>query len=693
MVGYWSFDEGSGSVAFDGAGSNDGSVLGALWAVGRLGGALSFDGVNDHVDMGDALDFPDPADFTLSAWIRPASLNAADQATFLSKWGVASGDRAYRLEIETDGTVTALIAGRSAVKGTQVLVPDSWYHVALSLSQSGNALRLYVNGIEEDADLSWTRPVRDSAAPFTVGRRGDGSQPFHGLVDEVRVYERVLSDQEIVALAGLNQAPLVDAGADQTIRLPQNSVALDGTVSDDGQPGPTLTTIWSGPPGVVFGDAGAVDTTATFPGAGSYALDLTAQDGELQSSDQVTVVVEAASVLTTLDVIPATAQVMIGDSRQFSAAGFDQYGDPFPPDPSWEATGGTIDATGLYSAGQVTGGFTVTARDGGVVGTAAVTVVSGGGGPPTADAGGPYVGDEGSSIALDGSASSDPDGDIVSYEWDFDGDGTPDATGATPAFSSLASGVLTVDLTVTDGGGASDTDSATVTVNNVAPTAAAGGPYGGDQGDSIVFDASGSTDPGEDIVSYEWDFDEDGAYDDATGVSVSYTALDPGGITIGLRVTDADGASGTDSAIVSVNDTPPGAPSGLVAVGGDGQVSLDWDDNGESDLAGYRVYRATDSGGPYGEVAGLLSTSGHVDSQVVNETTYYYVVTAEDAAGNESPASDEADATPGQSGGLVGYWSFDEGSGSVAFDGAGSNDGSVFGCVVGCRAAGWCAVV
>ncbi|MGH3134933.1 MAG: PKD domain-containing protein, partial [Gaiellaceae bacterium] len=95
---------------------------------------------------------------------------------------------------------------------------------------------------------------------------------------------------------GGNQAPTVNAGPDQAITLPA-AASLDGTVTDDGQPVPVITT-WSqvGGPGVVsFGDASAVDTTATFPQAGSYTLRLTAFDGELTSVDELVVTVSTAA--------------------------------------------------------------------------------------------------------------------------------------------------------------------------------------------------------------------------------------------------------------------------------------------------------------------------------------------------------------------------------------------------------------
>ena len=88
----------------------------------------------------------------------------------------------------------------------------------------------------------------------------------------------------ITVNAPINTAPVVDAGVAQTITLPTDFVNLDGAVTDDGLPDPpaTVTTTWSmvsGPDTVTFGDANAVDTTATFTTAGVYVLRLTADDG------------------------------------------------------------------------------------------------------------------------------------------------------------------------------------------------------------------------------------------------------------------------------------------------------------------------------------------------------------------------------------------------------------------------------
>jgi hypothetical protein len=97
-------------------------------------------------------------------------------------------------------------------------------------------------------------------------------------------------------------------------------------------------------------------------------------------------------------------------------------------------------------------------------------------------------------------------------------------------------------------------------------------------------------------------------------------------------------------------DLPPAPPTALAATAGDGQVSLDWDDNTELDISGYNVYRSETPGELYAKVnSTLLATSDYLDLSVVNETTYYYVVTAVDSATptpNESGDSGEVSATP-----------------------------------------------
>jgi hypothetical protein len=112
-----------------------------------------------------------------------------------------------------------------------------------------------------------------------------------------------------------NAAPIVDAGQDQVVTLASPAIAvLDGQVSDDGLPAGQLSFQWSqrsGPGSVSFGDAGAMDTTATFLEAGVYMLSLTANDGDLATSDDVAVTVNQTTQTNQAPVVDAGPNMTI----------------------------------------------------------------------------------------------------------------------------------------------------------------------------------------------------------------------------------------------------------------------------------------------------------------------------------------------------------------------------------------------
>lgn len=97
----------------------------------------------------------------------------------------------------------------------------------------------------------------------------------------------------------------------------------------------------------------------------------------------------------------------------------------------------------------------------------------------------------------------------------------------------------------------------------------------------------------------------------------------------------------------SLDTAAPAKPTGLWAAAGSTAVSLDWNDSAESDLAGYNIYRATVSGGPYIRLNTVpLSTSNYTDNSIVSGTLYHYAVSAVDTAMNESAKTSEASALP-----------------------------------------------
>jgi len=193
-------------------------------------------------------------------------------------------------------------------------------------------------------------------------------------------------------------------------------------------------------------------------------------------------------------------------------------------------------------------------------------------------------------INLDGYCSYHPDikRHIVSYEWDLDNDGEfDDATGETATITGgfSAEGYYPVALRVTDDnpeGAQTDTYECEIYVHPPphCPHAFSGGPYIGWVNEPVTFDASASWDPDNAIALYEWDLDNDGVFDDATGITVEHTWDAPYFGVIGLRVTDEAGeyavCSDEDYTTVEIgNHAPVSDPNGPYVASANSCVTLD----------------------------------------------------------------------------------------------------------------------
>ncbi|HEV2296849.1 MAG TPA: PKD domain-containing protein [Tepidisphaeraceae bacterium] len=184
---------------------------------------------------------------------------------------------------------------------------------------------------------------------------------------------------------------------------------------------------------------------------------------------------------------------------------------------------------------------------------------------PVAHAGDTYLVNAGNTIILDGSGSTDIDGSIVAYEWDFDYDGSTfdvDATGVTTVYAAGAAGTRTVALRVTDNHGATSTIATALVTINAPPTANPGGTYTVVAGSSVDLSGSGSSDVDGWIIAWEWDFNYDGSSftADAVGAAVSFIApVDSGGTTrtIALRCIDNHGATHLAITTITIDSPPP----------------------------------------------------------------------------------------------------------------------------------------
>lgn len=193
MVAWW---PGDGSAS-DIAGSNGGSVVGGVtYAAGRVGQAFRLDGATGYVQVPDSASLRVTGQITIDAWIYPAATGGrvVDKIT-------AGGADGYLLD--TYGGVVRLIVDSHGLSGTTAIPTGTWSHVAGVYD--GTQMRVYLNGTL-DGTLDTTAAIPANTLPVRIGAASDGGSLFNGLIDEVEVFNRGLSQPEIQAIVAAGSA-------------------------------------------------------------------------------------------------------------------------------------------------------------------------------------------------------------------------------------------------------------------------------------------------------------------------------------------------------------------------------------------------------------------------------------------------------------------------------------------------------
>ena len=195
LVGWWKFDEGMGSVALDWSGhGNHGALQGdPQWVPGQVGGALEFDGSGDYVDCGNGPDLTITGDITFMCWIKVAAFSRSWE-TILAK-----GDDSYRMSrgAEYGDSIHFGCNGPSGgnLNATTVVTTNTWRHVAL-LYDGTNKI-IYLDGAE-DARVASAGDIDSSTYNLFIGENSQARNRYlTGLVDDVRIYNRALTVEEI----------------------------------------------------------------------------------------------------------------------------------------------------------------------------------------------------------------------------------------------------------------------------------------------------------------------------------------------------------------------------------------------------------------------------------------------------------------------------------------------------------------
>jgi hypothetical protein len=213
LVGWWKFDEIDGSIAYDSSGNgNDGNLTnGPTWTEGKIGGALSFDGVDDYVNLGNVLS----SSYTKVAWVKK---------TDTGNGNILSFDDSHALWIKSTGylAVKHFYSGSVELEDDKLFSINQWMHVCSTYEANTQEMSLLKNG----SVIMSTSNVQELGSNIQVfAGKFKNVNSWTGLLDDVRIYDRALSAVEVKALYELGEQPVQESGSGMTR-------VVDGTVAD-----------------------------------------------------------------------------------------------------------------------------------------------------------------------------------------------------------------------------------------------------------------------------------------------------------------------------------------------------------------------------------------------------------------------------------------------------------------------------
>lgn len=490
------------------------------------------------------------------------------------------------------------------------------------------------------------------------------------------------TDDAAVVVTGagqINEAPIAEANGPYTARkgLPI-AFSSQGTRDPDGL---VVSYKWDFGDGTVSTDTTASSPVHVYNATGSYAVSLVVRDNLGAAA------VDATAV-TVLEGIPPVAHSggpyngTVNNDVTFSSAlsvdvdgTINSYTWNFG-DHTATATGQTV-AHAYAAPGSYTVKLTVTDNHGYSDSHTSTVTITGLAENvlPVAKANGPYRGSVNIPTTFSSAGSNDPDGVIASYAWNFGDNST--AAGAVATHAYAAEGVYQLVLTVVDDRGGAHSDITFVTVGaspqNLPPVAEANGSYSGAAGSPISFTATGSVDSDGTIVSYLWTFG-DGA--SANGADVTHTYANAGAYITRLTVIDNQGATGHDSAAVTINGPDNANPIAETNGPYSGAVNspISFSSVGSADPDGTIASHAWTFGD------GATANTAHPIHTYTSEGTFEVILTVTDNIG--ATATDTTQATVAAAGNTPptanpgGPYSGVVGS-VISVTGSGTDDGSI----------------
>jgi hypothetical protein len=474
-----------------------------------------------------------------------AAIGSAGSATTTVS-GLLQGTYEFQLTVTDNSGVTASDIVYVTVKPAAVVAgpPSADAGSNQTITLPTNSVTLTGSGSESNGTIvsyAWTQVSGPSTA--TIGTANSAATIVGSLVTGIYRFKLTVTDNSGVTASATVQvtvdaaivtpgAPSANAGSDQTITLPTNSVTLTGSGSESN--GTIVSYAWTqlnGPATSIISSPGNASTAVSGLIRGVYRFQLTVTDNSgVTASDVVTVTVNPTPVVTgplsanagpnQTITLPANSVTLNGYGTETNGTivsyAWTQLSGPGTAsisDPGNSQTGIFGMVAGVYS-------FQLTVTDAlGMTATSTLSVTVNAHQPPVANAGPNRTVSQTSGVPLDGSGSYDTDGTIVSYSWiQLSGPGgvtIVNSNSVTPSLDGLMPGVYMFQLTVTDNYGASATATVTITVvtSNVGDSASNQPPVaivGSDttvyypNGDTAILNGSASYAPGGTIASYSW---------------------------------------------------------------------------------------------------------------------------------------------------------------------------------------------
>lgn len=291
LVAYWRFAEANGTATADASGNNRTATIsgGATFSAGRVNNALNFDGNNDVATFTS----PELTQISVAGWLKMAG----DGNSFTPR---IIAMPAFTVRLQRDATLghrLGLQSARSdAVAEWRIdpgLITDNvWFHFACVYDpyRPGAVPEIYINGAPQTVnELSpGAGTLIPNGGTGYIGNQAALDRGYQGAIDELRIYNRLLTAEEVALLAYVvpNLAPAVNVSDAEFFT---NPFTIRAAVLDDGKPFP-VTNYWqqlSGPGTVTVANTNARLTSATFPTPGTYGFRFSATDGEVLTHSDV----------------------------------------------------------------------------------------------------------------------------------------------------------------------------------------------------------------------------------------------------------------------------------------------------------------------------------------------------------------------------------------------------------------------